>query len=349
MFWCGGSSYISAGIRHLQRDPRIEVSFRVQLDARGYEASIFHGIDDVETLPAESIRDVDRQVEMVIEARPDVVVVSGWMLPAYRRLARDPRLHRARFVMAMDSYWTGSLRQRIIAVLRRPYLRRMSLVIGACERSRVFARHAGIPDARIRLGSYCCDLDAFDVANQARQRLEHWPRRFLFVGRLVEAKGLDVLLKGYDSYRRMVDDPWTLSICGTGPLESGLRGRPGVELLGFVQPASLPSVFASHGALVLPSRHEPWGVAIAEACAAGLPVACSERCGAGLDLVRDYSNGIVFAAEDPNGIRDALAYFHAHEHRLPDMGALSARLAVPYSARHWAIRWAEFLLAAASS
>ncbi len=348
IFWCGGSSYISAGIRHLQRDPRLEVSFRVQLDGRGYDSSILDGIDDVEALPAELERDVDRHVDMVLSARPDVLVVSGWMMPAYLRLARDPRLAGTRFVMSIDNAWQGTWKQRLSAALRRRYVRRMSLVVGAGERSRVFARHAGVPESRIRLGSYCCDFDAFSVAAEARRRRGHWPRRFLFVGRLVEAKGLDSLAEGYGRYRREVEHPWSLSICGKGPLEPVVRAQPGVEMLGFVQPAALPDVLANHGAFILPSRHEPWGVAIAEACAAGLPVACSERCGAGLDLVRDYSNGVVFAAEDPAGIRDALLYFHRNEDRLPQMGSISASMAVPYSARHWALRWAEYLLAAAA-
>ena len=347
-FWCGGSSYISAGIRHLQRDPRLSVSFRVQLDARGYESSIFDGIQDVATFPIDRIDDIDGQVEMVVAARPEVLVVSGWMLPAYMRLATDPRLRNVRLVMCMDNAWTGSMKQRITAVVRRRYLRRMALVVGAGERSRTFARQMGVPETRIRLGSYCCDFDAFSVAAKARCALVSWPKRLLFVGRLVEAKGLDTLVDGYSRYRACVPDPWPLTICGRGPLEHLLREREGVELLGFLQPADLPRVFAEHGALVLPSRHEPWGVVIAEACAAGLPVACSDRCGASLDLVRDYSNGITFAAGDACGIRDALLYFHRQEGRLEEMGRISSALAVPYSARHWAMRWAEYLLAAAS-
>ena len=348
IFWCGGSSYISAGIRHLQRDPRLDVSFRVQLDARGYDSSIFDGIDDVLTISADRIDDVESQIEAVVAARPEVLVVSGWMLTAYLRLATDPRLRDTRFVMCIDRAWQGTMRQHITSLVRRRYLRRMSLVVAAGERSRVFARHMGVPEPRIRLGSYCCDFDAFAVAAESRRALPSWPRRLLFVGRLVEAKGLDTLVDGYARYRALVQDPWPLSICGRGPLEHLVEGQEGIELLGFVQPVDLPRIFAEHGALLLPSRHEPWGVAIAEACAAGLPVACSERCGAGVDLVRDYSNGITFASGDARGIRDALLYFHRHEERLEEMGRISSTLAMPYSARHWAMRWAEYLLAAAS-
>lgn len=347
LLWCGGSSYISAGVRHLQRDPRIQVSMRVQLDARGYDASILSGIDDVASLPPERFADADAQVEMAIAARPDVLVVSGWMMPAYLRLARDPRLRDASFIMTVDNQWTGAMRQRLAGVARRSYLRRMSLVVTACDRSRIYATRIGVPASRVRVGCYCCDYDAFVTAHEARKSRESWPRRFLYVGRLVREKGIDEMLEGYRLYRELVDDPWPLSVCGKGPLEDRLRRQEGVEHLGFVQPAQLPGIFATHGAFILPSRYEPWGVVIAEACAAGLPVACSDRCGAGIDLVRDYSNGIVFAAGDAGGIRDAFVHLHRAEPMLPEMGEMSRQLAMPLSAAHWARRWAEYIIEAA--
>ncbi len=347
--WSGGSSYISAGIRHLQADPRLEVRFLVQLDARGYDSAIFDGIREPGVFPGDPRHETDRQLEAVVAGRPDVVVVSGWMLPVYRRLMRDPRLASVRFIVAIDEAWSGTLKQRASAVLRGRYLRSMSLVVGAGERTRVFARKAGVAASRIRLGSYCCDDEAFAAAIPMRRAAGAWPRRFLFTGRLKAEKGVAALIEGYQGYRLASQDPWPLSICGKGPLEGLVGNQSGVTNLGFVQPASLPKVFADHGAFVLPSREEPWGVVIAEACASGLPVACSDRCGAGVDLVRDYSNGIVFAADDPDGIRDALLYFERNVRLLPEMGAMSATMVEPYSARHWARRWAEYLLGVTST
>jgi glycosyltransferase involved in cell wall biosynthesis len=321
----------------------------VQLDARGYDKSIFDRIEHLTIFPEAMLSDAERHIESVVATQPDVVVVSGWMLPAYGRLMREPRLANARFVVAIDEAWSGTIKQRAAAVLHGGYLRRMSLLVGAGERTRVFARHAGVADSRVRVGLYCCDDEAFSPAITDRRNAGAWPRRFLFAGRLRPEKGIEVLIEGYSRYRRSTGDPWSLSICGKGPLEGLVSGRDGVELLGFVQPASLPRTFAEHGAFILPSREEPWGVVIAEACAAGLPVACSERCGASLDLVRDYSNGIVFSAGDPDGVRDALLYLHRNESRLPEMGALSSTLVLPFSARHWARRWAEYLLTAVAT
>ena len=41
------------------------------------------------------------------------------------------------------------------------------------------------------------------------------------------------------------------------------------------------------------SRHEPWGVAVNEAAASGLPLLLSDRVGAAADLLRDGENGFL--------------------------------------------------------
>ena len=80
---------------------------------------------------------------------------------------------------------------------------------------------------------------------------------------------------------------------GVGPLADTIGSIDGVDMLGFVQPDEMPSVFARAGCLVLPSRHEPWAVVIHEAASAGLPVVCTRACGASTRLVLDGLNGAV--------------------------------------------------------
>jgi glycogen(starch) synthase len=127
--------------------------------------------------------------------------------------------------------------------------------------------------------------------------------RLLYVGRLVEDKNLRRLLqasRGLDA---------RLELCGTGPLEAELRslacGLP-VDFRGYVAPEDLPALYAAADALVLPSLYEPFGVAVREAAAAGLPIVCSRTAGAAGDFAVEGRNAVLVDPLDESSIRAGL-------------------------------------------
>ena len=75
-----------------------------------------------------------------------------------------------------------------------------------------------------------------------------------------------------------------------------------IRFLGFQNQTALPRLFALADVFVLPSRHEPWGLIVNEALAAGTPVIVSSDVGCHPDLIRHGVNGFVF----PTGDIDAL-------------------------------------------
>jgi glycogen(starch) synthase len=109
-------------------------------------------------------------------------------------------------------------------------------------------------------------------------------RRWLFVGGLVERKGVHWLLEAFTICRR--DDPaLTLTLVGDGELRPQLEKRAAelgvaeaVTFAGAVSPARALRMMHRHDLLVHPSRYETFGVVVVEAVAAGLPVIVT-RCG----------------------------------------------------------------------
>jgi glycosyltransferase involved in cell wall biosynthesis len=103
------------------------------------------------------------------------------------------------------------------------------------------------------------------------------PPCVLFVGRLVEAKGVR---DAVEAWRRSgVELP--LVVAGTGPLRGELSQRaertPGLELLGWVERDRLSGLYRRARALLLPSRwQEPFGIAGLEALHFGVPVVAWE-------------------------------------------------------------------------
>jgi glycosyltransferase involved in cell wall biosynthesis len=247
----------------------------------------------------------------------------------------------ARFILGMDSPWRGTLAQRFARYRLAHFTGGLDLVVMAGERSREYAQRIGIAEAKLRSGFYGFDYPRFARAAEARPAA--WPRQFLFAGRYAPEKDVPTLVRAYASYRATVEQPWGLTCCGSGP-DAHLLGADGITDAGFVAPERLPEVLSGHGAFVLPSRFEPWGVVIAEAAAAGLPILCSSACGAAIDIVRPYYNGIVVAPGDAPALARAMRWIHDHESTLGEMGRRGQPLAEAFSAVAWAERWHNYML-----
>ncbi len=294
-------------------------------------------LTDSEQADAGLIRDI------VASHRPDVVVIPGWFVPTYVALTRDPKLAGTTFIMTMDTPYKGTLRQKLGRYKIAGLLKRLSGVVVAGERAFQFARSLGVPEQKILRGVYGYDdvpLEKIFSKRLQKNNDEGWPRRFLFVGRYVEDKAIDILVDGYRRYRAMVDEPWPLTCCGRGPLEHLLKGD-GITDRGFVPPRDLPDVLLDHGAYVLCSRYEPWGVALAEAMASGLPVIATEACGASVELVRSEFNGLLVPTDDAAALSNAFRRMHKLEDARQIMGQNARPFATAFSAEMWARRWGQ--------
>ena len=349
MLWGGVSGYAAACWRAMAA--RTDVALRVVVPAPNasapFDASLMSGFESRLLTPAE-VPNYELVRDELLKNDPQVIVLPGWMKPLHpTKLAADPKLAGRRLIMFLDTPFRGTWRQYLGKWANASYFKRLSLVVGAGDRSRTLAQILGINDSIVRTGTYGFDYHLMSVNFDASSASRPWPRRFIFAGRYVVAqKGLDLLVEGYRLYRGRVADPWELHTCGTGPDANLLRGQPGIIDHGFVQPSDQPGLFASSGGFVLPSRYEPWGVAIAEAGAAGLPLLCSSRCSAAVDLVRPYYNGQVFASDHAEPVAGAMQWLHEELERAPSsgyaMGVRSQQLARPFGADFWAARWAGY-------
>jgi glycosyltransferase involved in cell wall biosynthesis len=88
----------------------------------------------------------------------------------------------------------------------------------------------------------------------------------LFVGRISSDKNMDAFLN--------LDVPGSKVVCGSGPLEAGLREKyPEVHWLGLMPRHEMAQVYSAADVLVFPSRSETFGLVMLEAMACGVPVA----------------------------------------------------------------------------
>jgi glycosyltransferase involved in cell wall biosynthesis len=129
--------------------------------------------------------------------------------------------------------------------------------------------------------------------------------RFLFVGQLIERKGMHELLAAFSHL-----SSGELWIAGDGRLrpnvELAARHNSNVRPLGHLSWDELQIAYRSVDVLVLPSRYEVWGLVVNEALEHGLPVIVSDQVGAADDLVEPGTNGVVVPAGDVASLSRAL-------------------------------------------
>jgi glycosyltransferase involved in cell wall biosynthesis len=101
--------------------------------------------------------------------------------------------------------------------------------------------------------------------------------RFVYLGRLVDWKGVDLLLESWSAIHRSISA--RLQIIGDGPMRGhldALRDRLGltdsVEFTGMLAQSECVERLAQADALILPSLLECGGAVVLEAMAMGLPV-----------------------------------------------------------------------------
>lgn len=274
--------------------------------------------------------------EQVQQFAPDAIFTSGWIDKGYVK-ALSLRPATCPVICGLDNQWTGSLRQRVATWLS-PWLvrRHFDYLWGAGPRQRAFAQQLGYDDAHIREGYYSADVARFATgAETTPERFDVAPRRLLYVGRLMAHKGIGELIEAF--LQTSSESGWRLSLVGKADRSVSLPRDPRIEYQDFVQPEALPAVYHAAQAFVLPSQAEPWGVALHEAAASGLPLIASDAVGAADAFLAPGENGFVHEAGVAGSLRDALErLFACRSDHLAQMGAKSQQLAHRITPQTWA-------------
>lgn len=170
---------------------------------------------------------------------------------------------------------------------------------------------------------------------ELRAELQLDPDRpvILFAAKLQQRKGAADLL---EAFRRLCDNDALMAapylvLVGDGAERNRLQrfcedaGLDGVRFAGFRNQTELPRFFALADVFVLPSRHEPWGLIVNEAMAAGCPVVVSSAVGAAADLVSEGVEGFVFPPGNLDVLTALLTRCFDGSTCLPCMGQRAAR------------------------
>jgi glycosyltransferase involved in cell wall biosynthesis len=246
--------------------------------------------------------------------RPDVVH-AHWLIPQGFIVAAMGGKRMPPFLVTSHGADLFALRGRILRAFKRFVLRRAAMTTVVSEGMRDEISRLGIDPAEVCVEPMGVDLrERFQVdAATVRSRTE-----LLFVGRLVEKKGLRHLLDAMPAILASRTDV-TLTVVGFGPEDSerrlqaeqlGIADR--VSFVGAVRQEELPRHYRRAAVFVAPfvpaksGDQEGLGLVLVEALGCGCPVVVSD-----LPAVRDLASlpGIpmqLTAAGDPSSLAEGV-------------------------------------------
>ena len=167
--------------------------------------------------------------------------------------------------------------------------------------------------------------------------------RLLFFGRLVDKKGVDILLAAMRRLQNVRDGKMPgLDIAGAGPLEGALRAQAAdlqsVRFLGWKTPQQLRSIMRTARAAVVPSRTAADGdceglpTVVLESIRAGLPVVATNHAGIP-EIIRDQKTGFLVPENNPDALASALlAVMQPGDHIQQMVANAQARLQKKFNA-----------------
>ena len=250
---------------------------------------------------------------------PDLILAYDALSPAAWLGARCARrLGVPLILIEPASYVPGSLIERTLwrlgeSLWGRIVRKQMTALVAVDPLAAERAASEGFEPERIAVIPPGVDVDAFrpDLASPLATRL-HLSRLLLYVGRIEEPRGIDVLLRAFgDTVGRRGD--WSLVLAGEGDAHGRLRARAeqmgvsaSVHILPKARAEELPGLFANATLVAVPALDASVrGISVLRAMAAGRPALVSDLPRLTF-LVRHGETGLVVPAGDVSAWAAAL-------------------------------------------
>jgi glycosyltransferase involved in cell wall biosynthesis len=275
---------------------------------------LFHGA--YENVPL--YRRVIALARDVIKNRSDLIVLPNYDRIEYWVMLGLCMLLRRKRAVICDSTGHDSARQPWKEVAKRVFFRHCDGYFCYGIRSKQYLLSYGVDEVKIKYRRQAAALPHEYHSQRICAYYQNAPLAssaapsFLYIGRFSKEKGLFDLLDAFHDLRKKLPAS-TLNLVGDGPLKSSLAERvaalglgSSVTFRGSMNLEKIAPFLLASSALVLPSRHEPWGLVVNEALSYGCPVVVSDVCGCVPELVRDGVTGFSFPVGNVAALSQAM-------------------------------------------
>ncbi len=271
----------------------------------------------------------DQLLELAKDINPDLIISGGWTDSGYLRIAKH-FFGKIPTIVGMDTQFKNTPKQWLaIALSRFTLLKRFSYMCGGGKLQYEYAAMLGFKKQNMLPTYYSADYNHFSDIYQKNlpQKAQHFPKKFIYVGRYLELKGLLDLWQAFTELQNEAPNEWELWCLGAGTLVPPPNLHQNIKHFGFVQPSDLGGYMAQTGVFVQPAYFEPWSVATHEFAIAGFPLICSNAVGAIHSFIKPNENGYVFEARNIQSLKTEMKkMMQKTDAELQSMAAISHQL-----------------------
>ncbi len=230
--------------------------------------------------------------KLLSKLEPDVVVAMEYS-PAILQAMHWCRRNKVPYVSWTDGTINSEKNIGRLQKLSRKYIfKRADAFIGSSHAAMENQLRYGADEKHCHISMLTVDLDKYYIAGRVG-----YPDKLLYVGSLIERKGVDLLFKAFAACD---NKSLRLVLVGDGKEKDNLMNLAGqlgisdrVEFRGFLSGQALRECYKNAGAFVLPTREDCFGLVLIEAMCAGLPIIVSRYSDGAAETVTEDVNGYI--------------------------------------------------------
>ncbi|WP_417613369.1 glycosyltransferase family 4 protein [Owenweeksia hongkongensis] len=258
-------------------------------------------------------------INIIKKTKPTIVLSDGFFQWTYAALVLNA-LFKVRHIMCYER--TGYTERNVTFIRKNARKIAARFISGICcngIETKTYLEKFGFPSEKLFLGNMAADTKGLQLAlskveNKDIQLLKNNYNIkglvFLYVGQLIERKGVMELLQ---SWRAFVKEKTNISLLllGDGNQTDEVQDYiaqyelDSVKLIGKIEYSQVANYYALSDVFIIPTLEDNWSLVVPEAMSCGLPILSSIYNGCWPELVKK-ENGWVFDPLDENNFIETL-------------------------------------------